>query len=253
MRVKNSVGYALVGISSSNFCFDLPLDQLKRGARLTIDMSKTQVIMSKTLTGFAWWYRSSCSHLFLTGQPTLCLLVPEAIEAAPEFLGEDGKLLAQCQESYSFSQYHERASARTGDWFVVGCNSLLMLERFAAVQTAARYVKDWLAAILKATETGSRALDGSPSSFVWARLTPAELLKVMAVTSVSWKTAEPRFGEFGNNPMTWVREGEGKTVHFGSKASFRLNVQLVMLARVPSSVQEATAVDFLPEPGGCVR
>jgi hypothetical protein len=185
---------------------------------------------------------------FIAGNYSLCALVSEANDNASEVLGESGELAVEWHESYSFS-YHTRSHARFVDIFVFSFSSLVMLERFAAVQTAARFVEDWLAAIQKAKAIGSGALDGGPSSFTWARLQPAELLKAMAVTSISWKTAENRFGELANTRFTWIREGEEETVHFGSNASLLLNAQLVMLARSPSSVREAEAADFLPEPG----
>ena len=126
--------------------------------------------------------------------------------------------------------------------------SLIVNERFAEVELAARFTVDWLAVNQKAKVAGVELFDIA-SSHVWPRLQSDTLRRAMGVWLVSWQSAEARFEEVPTSKFAWSREEGGKTIRCYNNNALLLNVQLLVLARLPTSVMASEATEFLPEPG----
>ena len=71
----------------------------------------------------------------------------------------------------------------------------------------------------------------------------------MAVWQVSWRNAAEEFAKLPPDKFAWTREVEGgKEVFFFARAASVVNAKLTILAKLPHTVQQSEATDFLPSP-----
>jgi hypothetical protein len=125
-----------------------------------------------------------------------------------------------------------------------GC-SLLVFERFASVRVAMKFMEDLTEFDKQANEAGT-AFDW-PSVCVWPRLFSEQLMRVLGVWSLTWQNVVAKVGAIPMNKWAWTREkGEGDEVKYMASESIVLNLQLLMLARLPSTVQTSEVAGILP-------
>merc|ERR1711865_715205 len=89
---------------------------------------------------------------------------------------------------------------------------------------------------------------GMTSVAVWPRLPSERMMRVLKVWSLTWQNAVAKVEAIPPARWFWTRENNGEVVQLMANNAILLNVQLLMLARSTSIVQEAEAVDILPEP-----
>jgi hypothetical protein len=123
-----------------------------------------------------------------------------------------------------------------------GGESLLILERFASVRVALKFMEDLTEFDKQANEAGTTF--DFPSVCVWPRLLSERLTRVLGVWSLTWQNVVAKIKAMPINKWTWAHEGKGAS--FMSSESILLNVQLLMSARLPSIVQKSEVANILP-------
>merc|ERR1711865_264729 len=83
---------------------------------------------------------------------------------------------------------------------------------------------------------------------VWPRLLSERMVRVFKTWSLNWQNAAAKVEASKPLKVAWTRVNKGEVVHFMANSAKLLNVHLLMLARSPGTVQEAEAVDILPNP-----
>ena len=120
-----------------------------------------------------------------------------------------------------------------------------MFERFASVCVAMQFMEDLTEFDKQAHEAGT-AFDWA-SVNVWPRLLSERLMRVLGVWSLSWQNVVEKVDAMPMDKFSWTYiKGEGDVLKFMSIESILLNLQLLMLARLPSTVQESEVADILP-------
>ena len=120
-----------------------------------------------------------------------------------------------------------------------------MYERFASVRVAMQFMEDLTEFDKQANEAGT-AFDLA-SIYVWPRLLSERLMCVLGVWSLTWQNAAAKVEAMPVSKWAWIYvKGEGDVVKFFATESILLNLQLLMLARLPSTVQKSEVVDILP-------
>ena len=124
--------------------------------------------------------------------------------------------------------------------------SLLIFERFASVTVAMKFMDDLAGFDEQACAAGT-AFDVT-STYFFSRLPSERMMRVLKVWSLTWQNAVAKVQAIPPAKCFWTREHNGEVVQFMANNAILLNVQLLMLARSPSTVQESEAADTLPEP-----
>ena len=138
--------------------------------------------------------------------------------------------------------------ARTSDQFSADFTPLIILDRFADVPNTLRFIDIWLVADAQAKAAGLQSWEAL-SANVWPRLPAAVLQTSMAVWQVSWLNAAEESSKLPPNKWAWTREVEGgREVFCAARASVSMNAKLTILAKLPHTVQQSEATDFLPSP-----
>ena len=138
--------------------------------------------------------------------------------------------------------------ARLEDHFSALFTPLIMLDRFADVPNTLRFIDIWLVADAQAKAAGLQGWE-LLILHVWPRLPAAVLQTSMAVWQVSWLNAAEESSKLPTNKFAWTREVEGgREVFFSARASISMNAKLTILAKLPHTVQQSEAADFLPSP-----
>jgi hypothetical protein len=120
-----------------------------------------------------------------------------------------------------------------------------VFERFASVRVAMKFMEDLTGFDKQANEAGT-AFD-SASVYVWPRLLSERLMRVLGVWSLTWENAVANVEAMPMNKMAWTyAKREGDVVEFMANGSILLNLQLLMLARLPSTVQKSEVAGILP-------
>jgi hypothetical protein len=124
-------------------------------------------------------------------------------------------------------------------------NSLLVFERFASVRVAMKFMEDLTVFDKQANEAGT--MFDVASVLVWPRLLSERLVRVLGVWSLTWQNVAAKFEAMASNKFAWTYDkGEGDVVKNMAIESILLNLQLLMLARLPSTLQKSEAADILP-------
>ena len=145
-------------------------------------------------------------------------------------------------------EFHSLAMARTSDNFSADFTPLIILDRFADVPNTLRFIDIWLVADAQAKAAGLQDF-GPPSAFVWARLPAAVVQTSMAVWQVSWLNAAEEFSKLPRDKYQWTREVEGgRDVFRNACAATLMQAKLTILVKLPHTVQQSEATDFLPSP-----
>jgi hypothetical protein len=72
-------------------------------------------------------------------------------------------------------------------------------------------------------------------------------MRVLGVRSLTWQNVVAKVEAIPINKVAWTYvKGEGDVVKSMSSESLLLNLQLLMLARLPSTVQKSEVADILP-------
>jgi hypothetical protein len=125
-----------------------------------------------------------------------------------------------------------------------GC-SLLVFERFASVRVAMQFMEDLTEFDKQANEAGTAFDD--PSVMVWPRLLGERLMRVLGVWSLTWQNVVAKVEAMPLSKWVWTYDGgEDDVVKNMAIESIVLNLQLLMLARLPSTVQESEVAALLP-------
>jgi hypothetical protein len=126
-----------------------------------------------------------------------------------------------------------------------GGSSLLMFERFASVRVAMQFMEDLTGFDKQANEAGT-AFDW-PSIGVWPRLLSERLMRVFGVWSLTWQNVVAKVEAMPMNKFAWTYDkGDDEVVKNMASESVLLNLQLLMLARLPSTVHQSEVADILP-------
>ena len=108
-----------------------------------------------------------------------------------------------------------------------------------------KFMEDLTGFDKQANEAGT-AFDIS-SVYVWPRLLSERLMHVLGVWSLTWQNVVAKVAAMPMNKFAWVYGiEEGDEVKNLAGESILLNLQLLMLARLPSTVQESEVVGILP-------
>ena len=125
---------------------------------------------------------------------------------------------------------------------------LIILDRFADVPNTLRFIDIWLVADAQAKAAGLQGWE-TPSAYVWPRLPAAMLQTTMAVWQVSWLNAAEESSKLPTYKYAWTREVEGgREVFSAARAATVMYAKLTILAKLPHTVQQSEAADFLPSP-----
>jgi hypothetical protein len=85
------------------------------------------------------------------------------------------------------------------------------------------------------------------SVMVWPRLLSERLMRVLGVWSLSWQNVVAKAEAIPMNKYVWTYDnGGGNLVKCMANESILLNLQLLMLARLPGTVQQPEVGDMLP-------
>ena len=123
--------------------------------------------------------------------------------------------------------------------------SLLMFERFASVHVAMKFMEDLTEVDKQANEAGT-AFEWA-SVMVWPRLPSEWLMNVLGVRSLTWQNVVAKVEALPLSKWVWTYDGgEDGVVENMAIESILLNLQLLMLARLPSTVQESEVAGILP-------
>ena len=145
-------------------------------------------------------------------------------------------------------EFHSLALARSIEGFSAIFVPLITLDRFADVPNTLRFIDIWLVADAQAKAAGLQSWE-TLSTNTWPRLPAAVLQTSMAVWQVSWLNAAEESSKLPTNKFAWTREVEGgRDVLFAARASISMNAKLTILAKLPHTVQQSEATDFLPSP-----
>lgn len=74
----------------------------------------------------------------------------------------------------------------------------------------------------------------------------------MQTWSLSWGNVAATIEQGPEHPWTYTREEEGKKLSYVSMCSHICLIQMTVLAKLPNTVQQAAAMDTLPEAGGYI-
>jgi hypothetical protein len=160
-------------------------------------------------------------------------------------LGQEGGHLQAWHALYSFCDHHLRARARSFDTIQSLGLSLLVFERFALVCVALKFAEDLTAFDKQANEAGT--MFDNASIYVWPRLLSDRLMRVLGVWSLTWQNVAAKVEAMPMNKFQWTYDkGEGDVVKNIASESTLLNLQLLMLVRLPSAVQKSAVADTLP-------
>jgi hypothetical protein len=160
-------------------------------------------------------------------------------------LGLAGEKLQAYQTTYSFADFHMRAATRNYDATQSGGCSLLVFERFASVGVAMKFLADLAEFDKQATEAGT--MFDLASIFVWPRLFGEWLPCVLGVRSLTWQSVVAKAEAMAVHKWAWTHTNEeGDVVKNMSSESIALNLQLLMLARLPGTVQGSEVAGTLP-------
>jgi hypothetical protein len=123
--------------------------------------------------------------------------------------------------------------------------SFLVFERFASVCVALKSMEDLTGFDKQASEAGT--VFDWPSLCVWSRLLSERLMRVLGVWSLTWQNVVAKFEAMPMDISAWeYAKGEGSVVKYLASESIQLNLQLLMLARLPSTVQKSEVAGILP-------
>jgi hypothetical protein len=135
--------------------------------------------------------------------------------------------------------------ARSGDKLQGSGLSLLMFERFASVRVAMQFMEDLTGFDKQANEAGTSF--EVASACVWPRLLSERLMCVLGVWSLTWQNVAAKVEAMPIHKLAWTCvKGEGDVVKFLAIESILLNLQLLILARLPSTVQKSEVAGILP-------
>jgi hypothetical protein len=124
-------------------------------------------------------------------------------------------------------------------------------ERYADAPTVRVFEDDWLLADLNASQS-LVTKDAFPIG-VWSRLSSASLAKSMGAYFLSWRTAESRMSKRLDSAWDWSREEDSCiVVAWTNTKAILAYAQLIILARLPHTVQQSEAAAFLPEAGSSI-
>jgi hypothetical protein len=119
-----------------------------------------------------------------------------------------------------------------------------MFERFASVRVALKFMEGLTEFDKHANEAGT-AFDFA-SIVVWSRLVSGQLMRVLRVWSLTWQNFVAKVEAMPMNTMAWTYDKGGNMVTYLAIESILLNLQLLMLARLPSTVQKSEVAGILP-------
>ena len=126
----------------------------------------------------------------------------------------------------------------------IGC-SLLVFERFASVRVAMKFMEDLIVFDKQANEAGT--MFDLASVYVWPRLLSERLVRALGVRSLTWQNVVAKVEAMPTHRWAWTYDkGQGDVVQCLANESILLNLQLLMLARLPSTVQKSEVADILP-------
>ena len=82
---------------------------------------------------------------------------------------------------------------------------------------------------------------------VWPRLVSERLMRALGVRSLTWQNVVAKVEAMPMHRWAWTYDkGQGDVVQCLANESILLNLQLLMLARLPSTVQKSELADMLP-------
>ena len=123
--------------------------------------------------------------------------------------------------------------------------SLLVFERFASVRVAMKFMEDLIVFDKQANEAGT--MFDIASVCVWPRLLSERLMRALGVRSLTWQNVVAKVEAMPTHKWAWTYDkGQGDVVQCLANESILLNLQLLMLARLPSTVQKSELADILP-------
>jgi len=244
-----TIGLAFFGFCNSTFCVCPSFDQLQAGSKSYIQLT-FGVRANLTKQGFAGWYARMTS-VNVYGNFSMTHITPEVLNdpiTVQTCLGESGEEIVKWVDAYKFEEFHSIAQARFEDHVSALFTPLIMLDRFADVPNTLRFIDIWLAADAQAKAAGLQNFE-PPSTSAWPRLPAAVLQTSMAMWQVSWLNAAEEFSKLPPDKFAWTREVEGgRNVFCLARAASLMHAKLTILAKLPHTVQQSEATDFLPSP-----
>jgi hypothetical protein len=153
-----------------------------------------------------------------------------------------------CRAEYSFEQFHQQQMARSGyDPFVDFALEFILQVRFADMVQMAAAIKDWEAVSAKVQAPDATLY---PINSVWPLLESQLLSRILSMRMMSWTNATTTIQAAPVVLWGWTREEDGDVVaEFGSVRNYILMAKALIIARIPDTVQQAEASEFLPQPG----
>lgn len=251
-RVVLGTGLIYIGIISSKYAHDMTLSLLKKGARMMMKYDYNLSTSSKEgKDDFQQWYETG-SSFDVFGNLSICLIVPEKLNAkdlALQVIGESGSKVKEWQDQYNFDLYHERTMAKsTYDYFATtGITLQTCFPRFGDVEFKQKFDRKWQPIDIQAHDVGTSFRDGSLA--IWPGLSAAMVEGVCHVRSLSFANASSCLDALPPVGWSWSRTREdGKVACRQSPSLVLLNVRAIMMANMPHTIQKAAATEILPSP-----
>jgi hypothetical protein len=249
VRMLTNCGQILAGAMNSKYCVAPSLEQYKRACDMFILHSIECTIPVPGETGFANWYRIYNATPNAHANMTICYTLPRKMnDSSSTLLGEGGSKVVANRADYSFEQFHQQMVARAGyDPFLGQFHDLILMVRFADVIQMATAFEDW-----EAASTKVQAPDATLYSitYVWPLLESQLLSRILTMRMVSWTNVATAIQAAPVVLWGWTREEDGAIVaEFVSVKNFDFMAKALILARMPETVQQAEASEFLPQPG----
>jgi hypothetical protein len=138
-----------------------------------------------------------------------------------------------------------QATARNVDQLQSAGGSLLVYERFASVRVAVQFMEDLTEFDKQAHEAGTAF--SFASLHVWPRLLGERVICVLGVWSLTWQNVAAKVEAMPPYKSAWTYvKGEGDVVKSMANDSILLNLQLLMLVRLPSAIEKSEVAGILP-------
>lgn len=248
-RMLTNSGMILAGMVNSKYCVAPSLQQHKRGSGMVISYSVEYTTALPGESGFAKWYRIYNSSFLAHCSNTMCYILPQRMnESSNAILGEGGSKVMAAQSDYSFEQFHPQMVARSGyDKFTGQFHDLILMVRFADMLQMAAATEDWEAACAKVQAPDATLYQ---IFYVWPLLESQLFSRILTMRMMSWANATITIQAAPVVLWGWTREEDGDFVaEFSSVSSFSFMAKALIIARMPGTVQQAEASEFLPQPG----
>jgi hypothetical protein len=240
-----------LGWMNSKFAVAPPLDQLRRGASAMIKSRVAQSIMAAKFNGYDSWRMLAGSLDGFHVMSIFFVSTAENVASSDQLLGVGGHKILSWHSSYFFELYFARCVARGGFcYFTTAACPYTMLPRFADVAATQPMMREWEAAdVLSVAADPHFGTFDMASTFALPLLESKALQHACSLRSVSFRNATAILRSLPENIWAWNRKHDGGELAYCSRLFYETNLQALISANLPHTVQNSEVEEWFPSPG----